>query len=91
MPVYEYRCPECGHGFDLIQPMDAEKVADCEKCGAPAKRVFSARVAVKYEGWGFDANDKLLPEASRAKRDFKQLKEKADQIMEGDYNPRSWE
>ncbi len=39
MPVYEYRCDSCGHSFDLIQPMDAEKTADCEKCGSPARRV----------------------------------------------------
>ena len=67
--------------------MDAEKVADCEKCGARAKRVFSPRVAIKYEGWGFNATDKLLPESSRAKRDFKQLREKAEQIMDDDYTP----
>lgn len=91
MPVYEYKCPECGYRFDVLQPMDAEKVADCEKCGAAAKRVFSARIAVKYEGWGFDATDRLLPESSRSKRDFKKLKEKADQIMDGDYNPKPWE
>jgi putative FmdB family regulatory protein len=91
LPVYEYKCPECGHRFDVLQPMDAERVADCEKCGAAARRVFSSRIAVKYEGWGFNATDQLLPESSRAKRDFKQLKEKADQIMDGDYSPHSWE
>jgi putative FmdB family regulatory protein len=87
LPIYEYRCKECGHSFDLIQTMDAEKVADCEKCGAPAKRVFSPRIAIKYEGWGFNATDKLLPESSRAKRDFKQLREKAEQIMDDDFSP----
>jgi putative FmdB family regulatory protein len=87
LPIYEYKCGKCGHSFDLIQPMDAEKVADCEKCGAPAKRVFSPRIAIKYEGWGFNATDKLLPESSRAKRDFKQLREKAEQIMDDDYTP----
>ncbi len=65
MPIYEYKCPECGHRFDLLQPMDAEKKADCEKCGREAKRIFS-RVAVKYRGWGFNSTDKLLPESSRS-------------------------
>ena len=54
-------------------------------CPAAARRVFSARVAVKYEGWGFNATDKLLPESSRSKRDFKQLREKAEQIMDDDF------
>ncbi len=84
MPVYEYRCGGCGHSFDLIQPMDAERTAECEKCGAVARRVFSPRVAIRYEGWGFNATDKLLPEKSRARRDFKQLREKAEQIMSED-------
>jgi len=84
MPVYEYRCDNCGHSFDLIQPMDAEKTAECEECGSRARRVFSPRVAIRYEGWGFNATDKLLPEKSRAQRDFKQLREKAEQIMSED-------
>lgn len=84
MPVYEYRCESCGHHFDLIQPMDAEKTAECEKCGSGARRIFSPRVVIRYEGWGFNATDKLLPEKSRAQRDFKQLREKAEQIMSED-------
>jgi putative FmdB family regulatory protein len=84
MPVYEYRCSECGLSFDLIQPVDAEKTAKCEGCGAQARRVFSPRVAIRYEGWGFNATDKLLPEKSRSQRDFKQLREKAEQIMSED-------
>lgn len=87
MPVYEYKCPACGHRFDLLQPMDAERVAECEECGAEAKRVFSPRIAIRYEGWGFNATDKLLPESSRVKRDFKQLREKADQLVEEDFSP----
>lgn len=87
LPVYEYRCSACGHSFDLLQPMDAERTADCEMCGAEAKRVFSPRIAIRYEGWGFNATDKLLPESSRVKRDFKQLREKAEQIMDEDFTP----
>ena len=87
MPVYEYRCTECGHSFDLIQSMDAERVADCERCGAEARRVFSPRVAIVYQGWGFNATDKLLPERSRVQRDFKQLREKAEQLIDEDFSP----
>lgn len=67
--------------------MDAERITDCEECGAEARRVFSPRVAIRYEGWGFNATDKLLPESSRVKRDFKQLREKADQLVEEDFSP----
>jgi predicted nucleic acid-binding Zn ribbon protein len=64
--------------------MDSDKITSCEKCGKEAKRVFSPRIAIVYQGWGFNATDKLLPESSRAKRDFKQLKEKAEQLMSED-------
>ncbi len=79
MPVYEYRCKRCGVEFDRIQGMDEEKVSDCPECGAPAKRIFSSRVAVVYKGWGFNHTDNLLP-GDRPKRDFNRLKEKAEQL-----------
>ena len=79
MPIYEYKCPECGAVFDRIQSMDAEKVSECDACGAPAKRIFSSRVAVVYKGWGFNHTDSLLP-GDRTHKDFNQLKEKAEQL-----------
>ncbi len=79
LPVYEYKCPECGELFDRIQPMNAEKVSDCPKCGAAAKHVFSSRVAVVYKGWGFHHTDNLLP-GDKQRKDFNQLKEKAEQL-----------
>jgi putative FmdB family regulatory protein len=87
LPIYEYKCKQCGHRFDLLQAMDAERVACCEKCGSSAQRVFSPRIAIRYEGWGFNATDSLLPEKSRSQRDFKQLREKAEQIMDEDFTP----
>lgn len=84
MPVYEYKCTGCGSRFDLLQSMDAEKTAGCEECGCEAKRVFSPRIAIKYRGWGFNSTDKLLPESSRSQRDFKQISEKAEQLMSED-------
>lgn len=37
MPLYEYRCSECGHRFEVLQRLGAG--ADdltCPECGAPA-------------------------------------------------------
>lgn len=35
MPLYEYRCPQCGHRFEILQRMGegAEGLA-CPRCGA---------------------------------------------------------
>jgi len=44
MPIYEYRCPNCGHVFDQFQPMSADNSdVKCPKCGTPRpERLFSA-------------------------------------------------
>jgi putative FmdB family regulatory protein len=42
VPTYEFRCAECGP-FQLSRPMGtAAQQEPCERCGAPARRVFTA-------------------------------------------------
>lgn len=42
MPVYSYRCPECGP-FELVRPMSASGArADCPRCGDGGRRLFGA-------------------------------------------------
>ncbi|NLF31791.1 MAG: zinc ribbon domain-containing protein [Planctomycetes bacterium] len=50
MPVYEYRCQQCGHEFEnLARTMNAKAPA-CPKCGGAAGRKLSTfGVAVKAE------------------------------------------
>jgi hypothetical protein len=38
---------------------------------------------VRFSGWGFSSTDALLPEGRR-RRDFRALKEKAEEITESD-------
>jgi len=56
MPIYEYRCPKCGHQFEKIVRMtEAEKPQPCpqEECQeAEAKRLISAsNFQLKGGGW----------------------------------------
>ena len=47
MPIYEYRCNNCEHIFELFQSMGADnsKVV-CPQCGIPRPdRIFSAFAA----------------------------------------------
>lgn len=35
MPLYEYRCPECGHRFEILQRMgEGAEGLTCPRCGA---------------------------------------------------------
>lgn len=52
MPLYEYRCPECGHRFEILQRMGegAEGLA-CPHCGAgQVEKQFSTFAATTGGG-----------------------------------------
>lgn len=49
MPVYEYRCPECGVKISLVRKMSESKdPVECE-CGIQMKRIFEP---VEFNGFG---------------------------------------
>jgi len=57
MPLYDYRCPSCSHGFELRQSFQDEAVAPCTECGANSTRVIHAPQVV-YKGSGFYTTDR---------------------------------
>ena len=44
MPIYAYKCAECGHQMDVIRKVSDPPLADCPNCGKPAlvKQVTAA-------------------------------------------------
>ena len=39
MPIYEYKCEDCGKDFDTLRPMSqADTAIACEKCGGAHTR-----------------------------------------------------
>lgn len=79
MPIYLFRCTACGADVELLLPMGELGDRTCAECGKPAKHRM-ARVAVKYNGWGFAATDNLVSD-TRGK-DFKTLRETAEKISD---------
>jgi putative FmdB family regulatory protein len=50
MPLYEYRCPQCGP-FDLRRAVEeASAPLECPTCDAPARRVYSAPGTTSVKG-----------------------------------------
>src|SRR5215218_1833560 len=55
MPIYEYKCDN-GHVFEVVQPITAESLTECQECGAHAARVLYSP-AVHFKGSGFYNTD----------------------------------
>lgn len=63
MPLYEYRCKNCGHQFEKIQSFSAPDEKECPVCHGPVERLISASAA-HFKGSGWYATDY----ASKSKR-----------------------
>ena len=55
MPIYEFRCPKCGHATELIRKMD-EPLPPCPKCGEPEmqKLISTSNFTLEGSGWARD-------------------------------------
>ena len=53
MPIYEYRCAECGFQKEFLRRLSDAPLADCPKCGKRAfnKMVSAAGFQLKGTGW----------------------------------------
>ncbi|TMH57402.1 MAG: zinc ribbon domain-containing protein [Betaproteobacteria bacterium] len=53
MPIYEYRCSDCGHELEALQKLSDPLLLACPACGKPAlsKLVTAAGFQLKGSGW----------------------------------------
>ena len=53
MPIYEYRCGNCGHELEAVQKISENPLLTCPECGADAlkKRISAAGFRLKGGGW----------------------------------------
>lgn len=53
MPIYEYRCKECGHKLEALQKLSDAPLLTCPSCGKDAlsKLVSAAGFQLKGSGW----------------------------------------
>lgn len=62
--------------------MGAASPGPCPKCHGELRRVWG-QIGVRLSGWGFSRTDSLLP-GGRQRKDFKKLREKAEEIADSD-------
>lgn len=55
VPLYEYRCTQCGHLFEKIQSYSAAD-GPCPRCAGAVERLLSAP-AIQFKGSGFYLTD----------------------------------
>lgn len=56
LPLYEYRCTECGNRYEKIQKLSEAPDTACPKCGGKVERPLSAP-ALQFKGAGWYIND----------------------------------
>jgi putative FmdB family regulatory protein len=56
MPLYEYRCKQCGHQFEKIQSFSAPEEKECPVCKGEVERLISAP-AIQFKGSGWYVSD----------------------------------
>ena len=63
MPIYEYRCENCGHELEAVQKISERPLLRCPECGMDElkKRISAAGFRLKGGGWyetDFKSSDK---------------------------------
>ena len=71
MPIYAYKCADCGHAFDALQKISDAPLSECPSCHAPAlhKQLTAAGFQLKGNGWyatDFSGKAPAAPPAAEA-------------------------
>jgi putative FmdB family regulatory protein len=76
LPLYPYRCTQCGHRFEKIQSFQAAPEKTCPQCGGPVERVLTAP-GLQFKGAGWYVND-YAPKSSGSSADSVSSETKKD-------------
>ncbi len=56
MPIYGYRCTDCGHEMEVHQSMSDAPLLQCPQCAGPLRKMIYP-VGVRFKGSGFYTTD----------------------------------
>ena len=57
MPIYEYRCEDCGHQADHLQKVSERPLSKCPACGKKAYKKLLSAAGFQLKGSGWYATD----------------------------------
>ncbi len=61
MPIYTYRCENCGFRFDQSQKFSDAPLTKCPECGKKTLHKVYTPVGIVFKGSGFYATDHRSP------------------------------
>ena len=57
MPIYEYRCAECGHQEEFLQKISEKPLTECPACHKPGLKKLLSAAGFQLKGSGWYATD----------------------------------
>jgi putative FmdB family regulatory protein len=57
MPIYEYRCTDCGHQDEYLQKVSEPPLDSCPSCGKGSFRKLLSAAGFQLKGSGWYATD----------------------------------
>jgi len=67
MPIYTYRCENCGVQFERRQKFSDDPLKRCPECSKNSLRKVYLPVGIVFKGSGFYATDNRSPSGSTSK------------------------
>jgi len=82
MPVYTYRCENCGVQFDQKQGYDDPTLTICPECEEEALHRVYRPVGIVFKGSGFYATDNRSPSGQKTRKEDESAKNKKNETSE---------
>ncbi len=76
MPIYTYRCENCGVQFEKTQKFSDAPLTRCPECNKKSLRKVYTPVGIVFKGSGFYATDNRSPSGSRSFNEHSTASEK---------------
>ena len=89
MPIYEYKCLDCGSHIEKMQKSSDEQLKICENCGGNLEKQWSlSGIQFKGEGWYVtDYSSKLKDESAKGEKAEKADKPEKSSTSESTAKP----
>jgi len=57
MPIYEYKCQNCGHSFEQLQKVTDKLLSTCPECGKKQLKKLISNTSFQLKGTGWYVTD----------------------------------